>query len=134
MHARQCRLSSCWPAACIGSFHSKQFRYLAGVESEHDLLPLHQERTADQIGIRCHQLQRPGARRRILFHVPFAVELVARIQEKFIVPRADEPVQFFRTQAAIEIDLFKLRAPFAKETLRVAAARSSWLQVKFHGR
>ena len=66
-------------------------------------------------------------------HVALAVEFVAGIQEVAVVALADQLVEFLDRQSLVEIDLLKLDAFFAKQTLRVAAGGSSGFQIEFHG-
>src|SRR5207302_2701802 len=87
---------------------------------------------ADQIRIFAHQLQRLGARRRILLHAALAVQIVACVEEFFVVALADQLVQLGHRQSLVQIDFLKFRALFAKQTLRFAASGSSGFQIKFH--
>ena len=74
-----------------------------------------------------HQLNRLGARRRIFFHAALAIELVARVEELFVIARADQLIQFNSGEAFIEIDFLGGDLVFAKPTLRFAACGSGGL-------
>jgi hypothetical protein len=61
-----------------------------------------------------------------------AVQLVSGIQKQPVVALSDQPVEFLDGEAASDIDVLKLRALFAKPTLRVAAGGSGGFQIEFH--
>jgi len=70
--------------------HSRDFRFL---KSQNDLGAPYQDGPLDEIGVRGHQFQGFGARRRILLHLALAIKLVARVQERAVVALADEAIQ-----------------------------------------
>jgi hypothetical protein len=82
--------------------------------------------------MRGHQANRLGARRRILFHIALAIQLITRVQNILKIPRADQLFDLRFAQSAIQIDLLRLDAVFAKPTLRFAAGGSSGLEIEFH--
>src|SRR5689334_10729010 len=63
------------------------------VETQNHLRTPNHNRPANQIRLICHQLNSFRSRRRIFFHVSRPVELIARIQELFIVPLPNQPFQ-----------------------------------------
>src|SRR5262249_13723957 len=96
------------------------------------MLPLDQNRPLDEIRILGHQGDRFRPRRRRLFHISLAIELVTRIQKQLVIAIPNQLIQLLLAQTAIQIDLLEGRSSLAKKTLRVAASGSSGLQVKFH--
>ncbi|HTS31565.1 MAG TPA: hypothetical protein VMH81_37095, partial [Bryobacteraceae bacterium] len=102
------------------------------IEPQHDVGSLHQNRPLDQVGILRHQLQSLLARWWMVLHAALAVQLVPRIQKQLVVALSDQPVEFFDGQPLIQVDFLKIRALFAKPTLRFPASRSSGFQIKFH--
>jgi hypothetical protein len=73
------------------------------------------------------------ARWRILFHVPLAVELIARIQKRAVIALADQAIELLDGEALVEIDFFEFCSLCAKPTLRVAAGGSSRFEVELEG-
>jgi hypothetical protein len=79
-----------------------------------------------------HQTQGFFTRGCVLFHVALAVKLIARIQKEPVIARPDQLIERFHGKAFVEIDLFKLSAGGAKQTLRVATGGSRGFQIELH--
>src|SRR5438045_2351987 len=79
-----------------------------------------------------HQRDGLSSGRRRLLHVLLAIQLVPCIEKNLVVAVADQRIQLSLGKASVQIDLCKIRPGLAKKTLRVAAARSSRLEVKRH--
>jgi hypothetical protein len=97
------------------------------IETENNPIAAHQNRPLDQIRIFGHEPQRLGARRWILFHAALAVEIVTRVQKRFVITLADQTIQLRDRELLVEIGLFERYTFFAKQTLRFAAGGSSGL-------
>ena len=110
----------------------QHFPHLVRIEAQRNLLAFHQNGPFNEIRIFGHQGDGFRARRRRLLHVLFAVKLIARIQEHLVIPVANQSIELFFGQAAIEIDLLEGRSGFTKKTLRVATGCSSRFQIKSH--
>src|SRR5260221_401410 len=101
------------------------------VEADDYLGAADQQRAADQVGSLRHELDRLGAHGRIFGHVAFAVEIVAGVQEEFVIANADEFVEFrFRQRLFVQIAGVKVEFQFEQETSCFAASGSSGLLVK----
>ena len=55
------------------------------------------------------------------------------IQEFAVVANSNQMVERVNRQALVEVDFLKLDAFFAKQTLRVSASGSRWLEIECHG-
>ena len=106
--------------------------HLVRIEAQQDLFAFDQNRPFDEIGIFSHQGDGLGSRGRRLLHILLAIQLVARIQKRFVIAIAYESIQLLLGEAAIEIDFLEGRSGLAKKTLRVATGGSSGLEVKLH--
>ena len=105
------------------------FQRLA-VEPQNDLPPRNRDRPLDQIGVCGHQAQRLPAGRGILFHLHFAVERVAAVQELLVVALADQLFERCDAETFVEIDRLQLGASFHQETPGLAATGSTGFLVE----
>jgi hypothetical protein len=101
------------------------------VEADDDLGAADKQWAADQVGSLGHKFNGFGARRRLFGHTAFAEEIVAGVEEEFVITCADEFVDFgFGQLLFIEIAGVEVEFQFKQETSCFAAGGSSGFLVE----
>src|SRR5947209_7940712 len=116
----------------VRSLH--QFLERLFVEAQNDLVATNHHRTANQVWLLRHQLERFRSRGRLLAHVAPAIELVARVQKQFVVATANQMVEFRGRQSfLVEVAKLQVRPGVLQETSCIAAGGSCGLMQKPDG-
>jgi hypothetical protein len=96
------------------------------VEADDDLGATDYQRAADQVGSLGHELNGFGTRRGLFGHIAFAEEIVAGVEEEFVIASAYEFVEFrFRKWLFVQIAEVEVEFQSKQETSCFAASGSS---------